>query len=209
MCGSTDYDGVAFAMWYFGHVWRVGYPFNMWSVAYEQQFTWCEFYRPGRDPILIEEIASDRSEDSGIFVVKFASGLGTRFSWSSQSTPHLCGRPRGTRDISLRVYSQFPYERVYVFFFLYLISWRTCAYFTYLGGKFDEKMDFRLQWLLVDGRVVRPTPYGRVVVFRLRHEPQHGPRGKPPAICRHGLDVRLDAVHDRRAGSIGPSDLWQ
>lgn len=94
-------------------------------------------------------------------------------------------------------------------FFLYLISRRTCVvYFTYLRGEFDEQMNFRLQRLLIDGRVVRPTPYGRVVVFRLRHEPQHRPRGKPPAIRRHGLDVRLDAVHDRRTRSIGPSNLW-
>lgn len=129
----------------------------------------------------------------------------TRFSCSSRNSPHLCDWLWGTRDVSLRVYCLMP---ICVCFFLYLISRRTCVYFTYLRGEFDEQMDFRLQRLLIDGRVVRPTPYGRVVVFRLRHEPQHRPCGKPPAIRRHGLDVRLDAVHDRRTRSIGPSNLW-
>lgn len=69
--------------------------------------------------------------------------------------------------------------------------------------------DFRLQRrrVLIDGRIVRPAPYRRVVVFHFRYDFQHGLGDEPPVVRRRGFDVRFDAVHDRVAGIVGPNYL--
>lgn len=80
-------------------------------------------------------------------------------------------------------------------------------FFTHLWGKFNMKMDFRLE-LCVGSRVVRLTPYRRVVMFDFGYDFQHRPGGKPSTVRRRCLYVSFDAVNYRGARTIDPSDLY-
>lgn len=69
------------------------------------------------------------------------------------------------------------------------------------------QMDFRLE-LSIGSRVVRLTPYRRIVVFDFGYDFQHRSGSKPSVVGRRCVYVSFDAVNYYVARSINPSDLY-